>query len=91
MGKMKIVFEMYDDDYTDKDFLLQSQDSTKAYFFDEIMNNCVPLSKVLNDNGYISIDDAMSAFDDFMCNDIEPEGQEVFLELLKDRAERSKE
>lgn len=41
--------------------------------------------------GYISIDDAMSAFDDFMCNDIEPEGQEVFLELLKDRAERSKE
>ena len=40
--------------------------------------------------GYISIDDAMSAFDDFMCNDIEPEGQEVFLELLKDRAERAK-
>ena len=42
-------------------------------------------------SGYISIDDAMSAFDDFMCNDIEPEGQEVFLELLKDRVERSKE
>lgn len=41
--------------------------------------------------GYISIEDAMAAFDDFMCNDIEPEGQEVFLELLKDRAERSEE
>lgn len=42
-------------------------------------------------SGYISIADAMSAFDDFMCNDIEPEGQEAFLELLKDRAERSEE
>jgi len=44
----------------------------------------------LLENDYISIADAMSAFDDFMCNDIELEGQEVFLELLKDRAERSK-
>jgi len=44
----------------------------------------------LLENDYISIADAMSAFDDFMCNDIEHEGQEVFLELLKDRAERSK-
>lgn len=88
---MKVVFEMADADWENKDFLLQALDFEKAFIFNDIMANCMPLSKFLYDNGYISIADAMSAFDDVMCNDIEPEGQEVFLELLKDRAERSKE
>lgn len=37
--------------------------------------------------GYISIDDAMSVFDDFMCGDISEEDAETFLEMLKDKTE----
>lgn len=37
--------------------------------------------------GYISIDDAMSVFDDFMCGEVDEEGTETFLEMLKDKAE----
>lgn len=67
---------------------LDSYEDTRE-FCDEI--KALPSVTSQPMSGYISIDDAMSAFDDFMCNDIEPEGQEVFLELLKDRAERSEE
>ena len=37
--------------------------------------------------GYLSIDDVMSVFDDFMCNEVDEEGTETFLEMLKDKAE----
>lgn len=37
--------------------------------------------------GYISIDDVMSVFDDFMCGEVDEEGTETFLEMLKDKAE----
>lgn len=37
--------------------------------------------------GYISIDDVMSVFDDFMCGEMDEEGTETFLEMLKDKAE----
>lgn len=37
--------------------------------------------------GYISIDDVMSVFDDFMCGDVDEEGTETFWEMLKDKAE----
>lgn len=37
--------------------------------------------------GYISIADVMSVFDDFMCGDVDEEGTETFLEMLKDKAE----
>lgn len=37
--------------------------------------------------GYISIDDVMSVFDDFMCGDVDEEGVETFWEMLKDKAE----
>lgn len=37
--------------------------------------------------GYISIDDVMSVFDDFMCGEVDEEGTEIFLEMLKDKAE----
>ena len=34
------------------------------------------------------IDDVMSVFDDFMCGDVDEEGKNTFLEMLKDRLER---
>lgn len=37
---------------------------------------------------YISFDDVMSALDDFMCGEIDEEGTNTFLEMLKDRLER---
>lgn len=37
--------------------------------------------------GYISIDDVMSVFDDFMCGEVDEEGTDTFLEMLKDKAE----
>jgi hypothetical protein len=37
--------------------------------------------------GYISIDDAMSVFDDFMCGEVDEDGTTTFLEMLKDKAE----
>lgn len=35
--------------------------------------------------GYLSIDDVMSVFDDFMCGDVDEEGTETFWEMLKDK------
>ena len=37
--------------------------------------------------GYLSIDDVMSVFDDFMCGEVDEEGIETFWEMLKDKAE----
>lgn len=37
--------------------------------------------------GYISIDDVMAVFDDFMRGDASENDKEIFLELLKDKAE----
>ncbi len=37
--------------------------------------------------GYISIDDVMSVFDDFMCGEVDEEGTETFWEMLKDKVE----
>ena len=36
---------------------------------------------------YISIDDVMSVFDDYMRGDVDEEDIDTFLEMLKDRAE----
>lgn len=41
--------------------------------------------------GHISIDDAMSVFDDFMRGDADEEDAETFLEMLKDKAESEAE
>ncbi len=38
---------------------------------------------------YISIDGVMSVFDDFMCGEVDEDGMDIFLEMLKDKAERS--
>ena len=37
--------------------------------------------------GYLSINDVMSVFDDFMCGEVDEEGTETFWEMLKDKAE----
>ena len=37
--------------------------------------------------GYLSIDDVMSVFDDFMCGEVDEDGKEIFLEMLIDKSE----
>ena len=37
--------------------------------------------------GYVSIDDAMSVFDDFMRGEVDEDGTNTFLEMLKDKIE----
>ena len=37
--------------------------------------------------GYISIDDVMSVFDDFMCGEVDEDGTDTFLKMLKDKVE----
>lgn len=37
--------------------------------------------------GYMSIADVMSVFDDLMCGEVDEDGKETFLEMLKDKAE----
>ena len=41
-----------------------------------------PISK-----GLISITDVMSVFDDYMCGEVDEDGMETFLEMLKDKTE----
>lgn len=36
---------------------------------------------------YISIDDVMSVFDDFMCGEVDEEDTDTFLRMLIDKAE----
>lgn len=56
---------------------------------DEIGASIIKLFKQEPKTGYISIDDAMSVFDDFMCG--EDEEAETFLEMLKDKLAESEE
>lgn len=37
--------------------------------------------------GYLSIEDVMLVFDDFMCGEVDEDGTKTFLEMLKDKAE----
>ena len=37
--------------------------------------------------GYISVDDVMSVFDDFMRGEVDEDDTNIFLEMLKDKAE----
>ena len=40
---------------------------------------------------YISIDDVMSVFNDYMCDEVDEEATDTFLRMLKDRAESEEE
>ena len=65
--------------------------------YDQEKHCCHRWSKVIRDTieemkqetrkGYLSIDDVMSVFDDFMCGEVDEDGTETFLEMLKDKAE----
>ena len=37
---------------------------------------------------WLHIDDVMSVFDDYMCGEVDEEGIETFLEMLRDKAEQ---
>lgn len=37
--------------------------------------------------GYISIDDVMSVFDDYMCGEVDEDDKDTFLNMLKDKSE----
>lgn len=54
---------------------------------DEIIGLLPTVTPQETKTGYISIDDVMSVFDDFMCGEVDEEGTETFLEMLKDKAE----
>ena len=53
----------------------------------QMFNNIMALLEQEPKTDYISIDDVMSVFDDFMCGEVDEEGTETFLEMLKDKAE----
>lgn len=38
-------------------------------------------------NNYLTIDDVMSVFDEFMCEEVDEVGKEIFLKMLRDKAE----
>lgn len=54
---------------------------------DEIIGLLPSVTPQKPKTGYLSIDDAMSVFDDFMCGEVDEEDAETFLEMLKDKAE----
>jgi len=64
---------------------------------DQEKHCCHRWSKVIRDTieemkqelrkGYLSIDDVMSVFDDFMCGEVDEDGTETFLKMLKDKVE----
>lgn len=61
--------------------------------YDEMDNVINEIKKVIipqPKTGYISIDDVMSVFDDFMRGEVDENDTETFLEMLKDREEREK-
>ena len=61
----------------------------KLYEHDELVKcfDDLELLKQEPKTGYISIDDVMSVFDDFMCGEVDEDGTDTFLEMLKDKAE----
>ena len=61
----------------------------KAEVMDDIKASMIKLPPVQPKPkiGYISIDDVMSVFDDFMCGEVDEDGTNTFLEMLKDKAE----
>ena len=67
------------------------QDRYVPYVHYDEMVNCVKGMPTVTPQqpktGYISIDDVMSVFDDFMCGEVDEEGTETFWEMLKDKAE----
>ena len=51
------------------------------------VNNMPSVTPQKPRKGYISIDDVMSVFDDYMRGEVDAQDTETFLEMLKDKAE----
>lgn len=63
---------------------------TKEKLHEKLTEVCNLAIKALEQEpkkGYISINDVMSVFDDFMCGEVDENGMETFLEMLKDKVE----
>ena len=65
----------------------QTLKSIVAWSDEEIIRNLPSVTPQGSRKGYLSIDDVMSVFDDFMCGEVDEEGTETFLEMLKDKVE----
>ena len=61
--------------------------NSKGENLEEIILQLPPVNPQEPRKGYLSIDDVMSVFDDFMCGEVDEDGTETFLEMLKDKAE----
>lgn len=61
--------------------------NSKGENLEEIILQLPPVNPQEPRKGYLSIDDVMSVFDDFMCGEVDEDGTDTFLEMLKDKAE----
>ena len=59
----------------------------KESYRDKVTHKMMAIPSAEPKTGYISIDDVMSVFDDFMCGEVDEDGTDTFLEMLKDKAE----
>lgn len=71
--------------WTDSDEELQAVEDYRN--FRNMVEQLPSVNQQKPKKSYISIDDVMSVFDDFMCGEVDEEGTETFLEMLKDKAE----
>ena len=70
-------------EYFKRGYISNQEELFNLWIFDE----CIKVLEQEPRKGYLSIDDVMSVFDDFMCGEVDEEGTEIFLEMLKDKAE----
>lgn len=61
-----------------------NQEKHCCYRYSKVIRNTV---EEMKQEPTLSIDDVMSVFDDFMCGEVDEDGTETFLEMLKDKAE----
>ncbi len=77
------------------DYMNYARERVNAYeaiqFFVENDCLCPSVTPQEPKTGYLSIDDVMSVFDDFMCGEVDEDGTETFWEMLKDKAESEAE
>lgn len=59
--------------------------------YEDALRYVIAMLKQEPRKGYLSIDNVMSVFDDFMCGEVDENGTETFLEMLKDKAESVEE
>jgi len=95
---MKLIYDISKEDYNEID-KMDFIDRTRLMNY--IRSKKINIGKLTHDiimrqpsfhmqepkTVYISVDDVMSVFDDFMCGEVDEDGMNTFLEMLKDKAE----